>query len=144
MASPLSAHHQGHRLRRFYAPHCPSVPGRFADLAPGVVGPGPTVGLAFAAALLQAWVHGPGQRSGVRCYAPTAPRCQALCFARFFAYVGSVLCFGGRELFVGEVWQAGGMELRRDGRWELAPGVSIAPGVVRWQATASSGPGGSM
>ena len=34
------------------------------------------------------------------------------------------------------------MELRRDGRWELAPGVSIAPGSLRWQATASSGPGG--
>lgn len=34
------------------------------------------------------------------------------------------------------------MELRRDGRWELAPGVSVAPGGVRWQATASSGPGG--
>jgi len=34
------------------------------------------------------------------------------------------------------------MDLRRDGRWEMAPGVSIAPAMLRWQATASSGPGG--
>lgn len=38
--------------------------------------------------------------------------------------------------------QAAPMEVRRDGRWELAPGVSIAPAALRWQATASSGPGG--